>query len=222
VIYIGWDGLWRWRKGVGEKHHYRFWAQLVRWIVKKHFEGEDPFVKVACDRDVCNVGEEVFVQACVLDRDYYPLDGAEVYLLVSKKGSERRERIKLPPDEKGWGIYKGSFKPQEQGEYVCRLVVPYHGSEPRKTTLNLRVEKPALESKSLLPDTALLKGFASVTGGRHLKSEELPGLIDYLERKTRSRVRSTEFSLWDSWQLLAAVVMLLSVEWVARKRWGLS
>jgi uncharacterized membrane protein len=221
IVYIGWDGLWRWRKGLGEKHHYRFWAQLVRWIVKKHFEGDDPFVKVACDRDVCNVGEDLFVQAYVLDKDYYPLDGAEVYLLVSKEGETRQERLKLPADEKGWGIYRGSFKPHEPGNYTCRVVVPYHGPEPRKTTIKLRVEKPALEARSLLPDTALLKALASVTGGRYLKDGELPGLLDYLGRKTRSRVRTTELSLWDSWLLPALVALLLAVEWVARKRWGL-
>jgi hypothetical protein len=222
VVYIGWDGMWRWRKGVGEKHHYRFWAQLVRWIVKKHFEGDDPFVKVACDRDVCSVGEDVYVQAYVLDRDYYPLDGTDVYLLVSREGETRRERLKLPPDEKGWGIYRGKFKPDEPGDYVCRVVVPYHGAEPRKTVMKLHVEKPVLEAKSLLPDTGLLKGLASVTGGRHLDAGELAGLVEYLGQKTRSRVKTTELRLWDSWLPFAIAALLLSVEWVSRKRWGLS
>ena len=29
---MGTDGAWRWRKGVEDKYHYRFWGQVVRWM----------------------------------------------------------------------------------------------------------------------------------------------------------------------------------------------
>ncbi len=30
VLFMGTDGAWRWRKGVEDKYHYRFWGQVVR------------------------------------------------------------------------------------------------------------------------------------------------------------------------------------------------
>ena len=32
VLFMGTDGAWRWRKGVEDKYHYRFWGQVVRWM----------------------------------------------------------------------------------------------------------------------------------------------------------------------------------------------
>ncbi|MEO8351158.1 MAG: hypothetical protein ABI680_05465, partial [Chthoniobacteraceae bacterium] len=32
ILFMGTDGAWRWRKGVEDKYHYRFWGQVVRWM----------------------------------------------------------------------------------------------------------------------------------------------------------------------------------------------
>ena len=32
VLFMGTDGAWRWRRGVEDKYHYRFWGQVVRWM----------------------------------------------------------------------------------------------------------------------------------------------------------------------------------------------
>ncbi len=221
VVFLGWDGLWRWRRGYGDRYHYRFWAQLVRWIVKKQFEGDDPFVKLACDRDMYDLGEEVFVEAYVLDKDYYPLDDAEVYLLIAREGGER-EKIRLRPDAKGWGMYRGKFRIREEGDYTVRALVPYHGQEPRKTVLSIHAKRPALESKSLLPNAALLRYLTEISGGRYVNASELTGFVTRLGEETRSRVRTSEYSIWDSVYLFTLAALILTMEWVLRKRWGLS
>lgn len=221
VVYLGWDGSWRWRRGYGDRYHYRFWAQLVRWIVKKQFEGDDPFVKLACDRDVCEAGEEVFIEAYVLDGDYYPLDDAEVYLIVAREGGER-EKIRLRPDAGGWGMYRGKLHVRKEGRYTVRALVPYHGQESRKTVLSIHAKRPALESKSLLPDAALLKYLTEISGGRYVRPSGLSEFVARLGEETRSRVRTSEHSMWDSVYLFALAAFILAVEWVLRKRWGLS
>ncbi|MGV3531356.1 MAG: hypothetical protein ACO1QR_03230, partial [Chthoniobacteraceae bacterium] len=32
ILFMGTDGAWRWRRGVEDKYHYRFWGQVVRWM----------------------------------------------------------------------------------------------------------------------------------------------------------------------------------------------
>lgn len=40
VLFLGTDGAWRWRKGVEDRYHYRFWAQVVRWMAhQRHLAG---------------------------------------------------------------------------------------------------------------------------------------------------------------------------------------
>ena len=38
VMFLGVEGTWRWRKAVGDRYHYRFWATAVRWMVRKRFD----------------------------------------------------------------------------------------------------------------------------------------------------------------------------------------
>ena len=42
VLFMGTDGAVRWRKGVEDKYHYRFWGQVVRWMAyqRNMAEGE--------------------------------------------------------------------------------------------------------------------------------------------------------------------------------------
>src|SRR5262249_13363997 len=35
TLYIGTDELWRWRFGVGDRYHYRFYNQAIRYVAKK-------------------------------------------------------------------------------------------------------------------------------------------------------------------------------------------
>ena len=32
ILYMGADAAWRWRRGVEDKYHYRFWGQVARWM----------------------------------------------------------------------------------------------------------------------------------------------------------------------------------------------
>lgn len=32
VLFMGTDSAWRWRRGVEDKYHYRFWSQVARWM----------------------------------------------------------------------------------------------------------------------------------------------------------------------------------------------
>ena len=32
VLFMGTDSAWRWREGVEDRYHYRFWGQVARWM----------------------------------------------------------------------------------------------------------------------------------------------------------------------------------------------
>ncbi len=42
VLFLGTDSAWRWRRGVEDKFHYRFWGQVVRWMAhQRHLSEKD-------------------------------------------------------------------------------------------------------------------------------------------------------------------------------------
>ncbi|MCX7916296.1 MAG: hypothetical protein N3A53_08365, partial [Verrucomicrobiae bacterium] len=54
VLFLGTDSAWRWRAGVEDLYHYRFWGQVVRWMsYQRHRAAGEGFrVAFAPDRPV--------------------------------------------------------------------------------------------------------------------------------------------------------------------------
>src|SRR5690606_33831541 len=68
VLFLGTDAAWRWRRGVEDLYHYRFWGQVVRWMAhKRHMFGDE--------------GARLFIQP---ER---PMAGQEITMTLSLRGA---------------------------------------------------------------------------------------------------------------------------------------
>jgi hypothetical protein len=67
----------------------------------------------------------------------------------------------------------------------------------------------------------LLKQIAAASGGDYLREEELFRLPELLSPLSSGRVVESDTQIWQSYWWFAAIVILLTVEWVLRKRAGL-
>ena len=77
-LYLGSDSAWRWRRGVEDKYHYRFWSQIVRWMAHGRYVAEKEGIKLIPSPEKPRIGEKVFLRCIVLDRDGFPLEDGEV------------------------------------------------------------------------------------------------------------------------------------------------
>jgi hypothetical protein len=59
------------------------------------------------------------------------------------------------------------------------------------------------------------------SGGMFLREEDISRLPELLSPFSSGRVVESETLIWQSYWWFAAIVMLLTVEWVLRKRGGL-
>ena len=59
VLYVGLDSTWRWRKGVGDVYHHRFWGQVVRWAADRPLESGNQFVRFGASQPVYRGGQDV-------------------------------------------------------------------------------------------------------------------------------------------------------------------
>jgi hypothetical protein len=75
------------------------------------------------------------------------------------------------------------------------------------------------ELATLTMNRPLLEAMANASGGRFLREEqaatELPNLLQSIDRR---QVTIQETNLWSSWWWFGAVIVLLTVEWLMRKR----
>ena len=114
-LYLGSDSAWRWRRGVEDKYHYRFWSQIVRWMAHGRYVAEKEGIKLIPSPEKPRIGEKVFLRCIVLDRDGFPLEDGEV------KGLARH------PDGNVENLYFRS-DPECPGVYLSTLEVTTAGN----------------------------------------------------------------------------------------------
>lgn len=233
VMFCGLDESWRWRQEVGDRYFYRFWAQSLRWMVKKPFgegeEGDAKKARVSVERTEANVGEKVQVEVFVIGPDGYPLNNGHVWLRAEPADAAgkpipdaKAEQIAAAPVAGGWGIYRGHFTPEKPGKYVISPIVSEYGPTPLKSSVVLTVSRPDLEKNLLAQDRAALAAIASASGGELLSVDQADRLVDLLSGKAESRAQTVEFSPTRQWPFYAVLVALLSALWLVRKRGGLA
>ena len=62
---------------------------------------------------------------------------------------------------------------------------------------------------------------ARASGGEYYREEDAARLVNRLEPLSNGRIEESETILWQSWYWFSAVMILLTTEWILRKRTGL-
>ena len=217
VLFMGTDSAWRWRQGVEDKYHYRFWSQVARWMAyrRQMAQGESMRLFYAPDRP--HVDDTVMLNANVNDPLGAPMDrGSVVVQAMSPSG--KTQTIRLQPGEgDAIGLFAGSFVPKESGNY--RLVA---GSTETGASVqtDLSVQGLNREQQGRLARFEVLDEIAKITEGRLVSVSEVRSLLDDLvalpePEPTVHRTRIWAHPLW-----AGLLILLLGVFWIARKMTG--
>lgn len=220
VLFMGMDSTWRWREGVGDKYHYRFWGQVIRWLVRSRLMGDSPYVKMTLNREQYSLGDKVYIEAYVMDKDFFPMEDGDVYVVVSS--AEKEEKIRLKAHPADVGIYRGEFLPRESGRYNINAMVPSLDEEAATTELQFDVEVGSAEVESVSPDHEVLGKIARITGGKFYTTSDMDKLMEDISSALQEKRLIVEYELWDSLPFLMVFVILITMEWILRKKWGLA
>ena len=165
VLFLGTDSAWRWRRGVEDKFHYRFWGQVVRWMAhQRHLSAQDG-IRLSYSPETPEAGDTVFLQSTVLDQSGFPVDkGPVTGKLTSPSG--RAERLDFTQLEGGWGVFKSSFTALEAGKYQLQV-----DSEPYNRHLTTELMVVPARDRERGPADQLANSFGSrgADAGRHLQ-----------------------------------------------------
>ena len=72
VLFMGTDGAWRWRLGVEDKYHYRFWGQVIRWMAHQRHLAQGESIRLSFSPETPRVGDTVSLLATVFDSGGLP------------------------------------------------------------------------------------------------------------------------------------------------------
>ncbi len=120
VLFMGTDGAWRWRKGVEDKYHYRFWGQVVRWMAYQRNMAKGETMRLYYSPDQPQLGKSVTLKANVMEPSGEPLaKGDVVARIVAPSGSAQTIQFTSLGDE--WGAFMGQYVSEEPGKHQVTL-----------------------------------------------------------------------------------------------------
>ncbi len=220
VVYLGFNGTWRWRK-VGNQAEFfdKFWVQTVRHLVEgRSLEGRRRGV-MQTDRDRYEIGDRVVLTARLQDPSYQPLVAEKVDVALSVPG-ESESSVTMLPSPTQPGAFEATFAPRKIGAYSLKLKVP--GSDDIQLEAPFQVELPSAETNQVWLNTPLMEDLAQLSGGKVFTPAQVSDIASAISEKPQTvEIRGQPTPLWDSQPVLWGLVGLLCVEWFLRKQYRL-
>lgn len=217
VLFMGTDSAWRWREGVEDRYHYRFWGQVARWMAYQRQMAGGESMRLFYSPDRPQVDDVVTLNANVLDATGGPLaEGTVVVQAIAPSGRTQTIRLR-PGEEDAWGLFLGSFAPQEPG--LHRLVASCAETGASVET-ELSVQGLNRERLGRLARFDVLEEIAAVTKGQLVPVSEVDRLLDQLAALPEPEPTVHRTRLWSHPVWGGFLIMLLAAFWTGRKMAG--
>ncbi|TWU26009.1 hypothetical protein [Bythopirellula polymerisocia] len=217
VLFMGTDGAWRWRKGVEDKYHYRFWGQVVRWMAYQRNMAEGETMRLYYSPDQPPLRHTITFNANVMDTSGEPLSQGTVSARISApSGKSHTVRFTSRSDE--WGAFTAQFTTAEPGTHRLVLSCQETGAVFETTFF---VQGAAIEpvGRPALPE--VMAELARVTGGQSLTKVDPSEIIEYFATLPEPPPAVRRLQIWRHPLTLGTMVCLLGAFWIARKAVGL-
>jgi hypothetical protein len=239
VLWVGTDGTWRWRYRVGDAYHHRFWGQVAQWATRGKLtagnrlvqfgpipprvpEGDSALIRARFAEDVANVSPDLLIAARIykakLKTDRRSVSGSADPVAV----------VPLRPKADQPRVFDAPAPLLPPGAYTVRLDIPQLADVMKAEGISkdpeANLEVVSRESSELVELAAArdpLEQLASSTGGKVLTDVETDALPELLRKRSVVKVRVEPTRLWERPEALILFFIILSIEWVVRKRAGL-
>ncbi len=221
AAFLAFDSTYRWRY-LHEEYFDGFWARLIDRVGRsKALGGRYPFT-LTLDKSVYRTGDRVTIQARSSDAGDTSSAVLDLRGEVEAAG-QAAVPLELEPRADEPGVAQGTFTPGETGVYSVRVLpgnVAAQGADPsvRPATLNFRVESAHSELDRPKLDRALLEDLASASGGSVFSLAEHTRVPDAFEIRQIHRTLEYRDEMWDAPIIFGGLLVLLTLEWLLRKR----
>lgn len=217
VLYMGADGAWRWRRGVEDRYHYRFWGQVARWMAYQRNMAQGDKMRLFFAPDRPRAGATLTLNANVMSMTGEPLrEGAVVAQIVSPSGRPSSVRL-MPAGEEAWGLFTGTFTPTEPGDFKVHLTCVEAGTALDTT---ISVQGTRLEKRGQPARPEVLREIAQLTRGKFFDAADPAKILAAVTALPEEESIERRLPLWAHPAWAGALVTLLVIFWIGRKAAG--
>lgn len=217
TLFMGTDSAWRWRRGVEDRYHYRFWRQVVRWMAHQRHLVNKEGIRFFYSPEAPKRGEPVFLHATVFDRSGYPLQEGTVKAKITDEQG-KSQSFNLSPEDGGWGVFTGSFTPTRGGNFTVDV---FCEDVDRKIDTKIQVASIQRERTGRPARGNVLREIGAITSGGSYPVSRFNDMFASLQALDETKIQETRFQLWSDWRWMGIIVFLLCLYWVSRKIMGM-
>lgn len=214
--------LWRWKFLSDNNSVYDEIMSRMMDVLSRG-EETDRFV-VSVKKNVFDAGERPVVFAELFNEKMQPVTNAPVSLEVSRidNGGEETplEQLSMRRDAAENTRFTAVVPPLPPGRYLVRGQADLPDRTITSKAHEIQISKTSVEYRRVHQDRAALLGIALRTGGRYAPST-VDDLVRYIDLEPRQTQSMSEVTLRTSLLLFLLILVLLSAEWIIRKRSGM-
>ena len=228
VLYMGFQGTWRWRSvGLQAEYFDDFWMLVVRYLFKNNSMQGDSRGLIETDQSEYELGVKIPLYLEIRDEQLkgYTLPEVPVQL-TDEKGRVQEIVLQRDPGqntpETNDGRYSGSFSATRLGAFKIGVDIG-PDSDRLVKPIAINVKPPSLEISRSWLNEKKLRSIAKQSGGEYFTLDQIQRLPEALPSFVkRVEFRSPSQPIWDlsekiRWLALLLPVALLGLEWTIRK-----
>jgi uncharacterized membrane protein len=217
VLFMGTDGAWRWRKGVEDKYHYRFWGQVVRWMAYQRNMAKGETMRLYYTPDQPQLRKSITLKANVMEPSGEPLSKGEVVArIVAPSGNA--QTIQFTPLGDEWGAFMGRYISEEPGKHEVTLSCRETEASLEASFFVQGADKEPV-GRSARPE--VIEEISRVTRGKVVEAGDLTEILNTFQNMPDPPPSVRRLQIWCHPVTASVIIGLLGVFWVARKAVGL-
>jgi hypothetical protein len=220
VLFQAIDETYRWSRHEGNDEYYaRYWTQIIRAMCRAKLLSDRSPADISIERSGFLEGEDVPLRVRFWQAGLAPQPPEPVTLMIeNEKGIRQSAALKSQVGNPA--IFSGAVSGLGSGQYRVWLASPT--LNPPAVPRSFAIAPPAQEQTPRPMNAVELEQASKTSGGRFYTLRNVDRLLGDLPRGQRVRIESLPPQpIWNSPFVAAAFVLLLTTEWILRKRVGL-
>lgn len=217
LIFAG-EASWRWRMllPASDSSYEHIWRQLARWVAG----GSTSRIELAPSAGA-SPGMTESIVVLVRDEEFRPVVNAEVVVRVLDPTGQERS-LSAPLVDPQEGRYAAAARFDQTGVHTIAADVRRGGEVLGTLRTPMLVGGVDVELAEPRLNEAVLRRIAATSGGRYLPAAEWESLFAQLrDSKVGAPPREVR-DLWHTGWTVGLIVAVLGLEWMLRRRVGLS
>lgn len=218
ILYMATDGAWRWRRGVEDKYHYRFWGQVVRWMAYQRNMAKGELIRFFYTPEQPSVGQTLALKASVMSQSGEPLVAGDVQVAVTDTNGKTEIVTLSSAGEDSWGLFEGRMTINEPGKHQVTISCKETGA---KLNTSFFAQGTSQERIGLAAKPKVLEELSKVSRGAVIPAQDLTRLTQIIKEVPDPPTVVKRWQLWAHPWTVGVLTTLLATFWVLRKQFGL-